>query len=129
MARITHFEIHADDPDALARFYTDALGWSIHRWDGPWEYWLITTGPDDEPGINGAIVRRRGPEPAAGQPVNAFVCTAQVDDLDATVEAALAAGATIGVEKMAVPGVGYLAYLHDPQGNIVGVMQSDPAAA
>jgi predicted enzyme related to lactoylglutathione lyase len=29
---------------------------------------------------------------------------------------------------MAIPGIGWLGYLKDPDGNIVGVMQSDPSA-
>jgi hypothetical protein len=31
-------------------------------------------------------------------------------------------------QKMAVPGVGWLAYFIDPEGNIHGMMQSDPKA-
>ena len=31
--------------------------------------------------------------------------------------------------KMAIPGVGWLAYGKDTEGNIFGVMQTDPAAA
>jgi predicted enzyme related to lactoylglutathione lyase len=30
--------------------------------------------------------------------------------------------------KMAVPGVGWLAYEKDPDGNICGIMQADPGA-
>ena len=30
---------------------------------------------------------------------------------------------------MAVPGIGWLAYFKDPEGNIFGAMQSDPTAA
>jgi predicted enzyme related to lactoylglutathione lyase len=30
---------------------------------------------------------------------------------------------------MAVPGIGWLAYLSDPEGNLVGVLQPNPAAS
>jgi hypothetical protein len=30
--------------------------------------------------------------------------------------------------KMTIPGVGYLAYCHDTEGNMFGIMQADPAA-
>ncbi len=63
MARVVHFEIHADDPERAARFYTEAFGWTIVNVGGPVEYRLVTTGPDGEPGINGGIVRRQGPVP------------------------------------------------------------------
>ena len=35
MARVVHFEIHADDPERAAKFYEAAFGWSVSKWDGP----------------------------------------------------------------------------------------------
>lgn len=49
------FEIPADDPGRAAKFYDDVFGWKV-KWDGPIDYWLVTTGEDEEPGINGAII-------------------------------------------------------------------------
>ena len=37
-------------------------------------------------------------------------------------------GATVAVPKMPVPGVGWLAYIKDTEGNIFGMMQNDPQA-
>jgi len=48
-----------------------------------------------------------------------------VDDYVAKVEAA---GGKVTLPKMAIPGVGYLAYCTDPEGNMFGMMQNDPAA-
>jgi predicted enzyme related to lactoylglutathione lyase len=128
MPRLVHFEIHASDPDRLIGFYSAVCGWTFTKWEGPIEYWLITTGPNDAPGINGGLVRRRGAPAAAGQPVNAFVCTVNVEALDSTLESATAAGAEVALAKMAVPGVGWLAYVKDPDGNLLGLMQNDPTA-
>jgi predicted enzyme related to lactoylglutathione lyase len=89
---------------------------------------VITTGDASEPGINGGLVRRRGPAPAEGQAVNAFVCTVDVADLDATLRTLPSAGGMMALPKMAVPGVGWLAYVKDPDGNLCGVMQMDSAA-
>lgn len=50
------FEIPADDPGRAAKFYDDVFGWKVKKWDGPADYWLVTTGEDEEPGINGAII-------------------------------------------------------------------------
>ena len=44
-------------------------------------------------------------------------------------QAAIGAGGSIAVPKMAVPGIGWLAYVKDTEGNILGVMQADSAAA
>ena len=38
------------------------------------------------------------------------------------------AGGKVAVPKMAIPGVGWLAYCTDPEGNTFGIMQSDPKA-
>jgi predicted enzyme related to lactoylglutathione lyase len=37
-------------------------------------------------------------------------------------------GGTVALPKMPVPGVGWLAYAKDTEGNIFGMMQSDPGA-
>lgn len=129
MPRVMHFEIHATDPEQLIGFYRELFGWTFNTWGGPIEYWLIMTGPDDQPGINGGLMRRQGTAAANGQPVNAFVCTVDVPNLDESLEKLTSLGGTVVVPKMAVPGIGWLAYFKDPDGNIVGAMQVDPAAA
>lgn len=128
MSRVMHFEIHASDPQRLADFYSGLLGWTFAQW-GPEDYWMITTGPDSAPGIGGGMLRRRGPAPADMQPVNSFVCTAGVESLDAVLGKLASLGGTIAVPKMPVKGIGWLAYIKDPDGNILGLMQMDPAAA
>ena len=127
MVRPVHFEIHAADPERSVRFYQAVLGWSIERWaDQP--YWIITTGKADEPGINGGLLPRQGPAPESGAPVNAFVITHAVDDIDATLATAQEHGATIALPKENMPGVGLLAYIHDPDGNLLGLLQPEPPA-
>lgn len=123
MSRVVHFEIHASDPERLVTFYEQAFGWKIQKWDGEWEYWMVVTGEEGTQGINGGLLRRRGPAAAEGQPVNAFVCTIGVGDLDALLERLAGLGGSLAVPKMQVPGVGDLAYIKDPDGNILGVLQ------
>jgi predicted enzyme related to lactoylglutathione lyase len=110
-------------------FYERVLGWKAERWEGPVDYWLLTTGSEDQPGINGAIARRRGAPPVEGEAVNAFVCTADVADVDGAVEEAVAAGGELAVPRMAVHGIGWLAYVKDTEGNMLGLMQADSTAA
>ena len=128
MGRVVHFEIHAAQPQRLIDFYTGLFGWKIERW-GPIEYWTIETGSADQPGINGGLVPRRGETPAEMQPVNAYVCTVEVTALDAALDQAGTLGGSLALPKMPVPGVGWLAYIKDPDGNILGLMQPDPQAA
>ena len=62
MPRPTHFEIPAENPERAMAFYGDVLGWTFQKWQGPVDYWLIMTGPEGEPGINGGLLRRQHPE-------------------------------------------------------------------
>jgi predicted enzyme related to lactoylglutathione lyase len=123
MGRVIHFEIHAEDPARAASFYGEVFGWQIQKWAGPQDYWLITTGPDDMPGINGAILKRAG-SAGDGSPTG-YVCTIDVDDLDTTLARALGAGASLAMPRDAVPGIGWLAYARDTEGNVFGMMQAD----
>jgi len=127
MPRPIHFEIHADDPTRAKAFYEAMFGWTFSQWAGQ-EYWLIKTGESDQPGIDGGMIRRMGSPPSKGQPVNAYVCTVDVADLDASVRKATGSGGTIAVPRMAIPTIGWLAYVTDTEGNLVGMMESDPAA-
>lgn len=127
MGRVVHFELHAADPDRARLFYEEVFGWEIAR-VGVMPYWLVRTGPEDETGIDGGIVQRRGSDPSIGQPVNAYVCTVQVDDLDDTLGRVTDAGGEVVVDRQAIPGVGWHAYVKDCEGNLLGVMQPDPAA-
>jgi predicted enzyme related to lactoylglutathione lyase len=135
MNRVIHFEIHAADPERAAKFYGEVFGWEIKEWiipgvDIPDEnrYWLVGTGPEEEPGINGGIMFRRGPAPEDGQSVNSYICTIGVTSVDDTIAKALKAGAALTVPKMPVKGVGWLAYCKDTEGNIFGIMQNDENA-
>lgn len=128
MPRPIHFEIHAADPQRAIAFYAGLFGWIFTKWAGPVDYWVIKTGEDGIPGINGGLLRRIGAGPAPMQAVNGYVCTVEVADLDATLRRAGEIGGLVVVPKMAIPGLGWLAYLHDSEQNVFGVMQADAGA-
>jgi uncharacterized protein len=121
MPRVVHFEIPIDDPDRAIKFYRNVFGWDISKWEGPSDYWLVDTGPDGEIGINGALMRREG---GFTNTTN----TVGVDSLDEAVAKVEANGGKIILPKMAVPGIGWIAYAQDSEGNNFGMMQSDAAA-
>jgi predicted enzyme related to lactoylglutathione lyase len=127
MPRVVHFEIHADDPERASRFYTALFGWTITKWDGPMPYWLVMTGSEGTPGINGGIMKRQHPI-SGNDGVIAYVCTIDVEQLDRDMARAQELGASLALPKMPVPGLGWLAYMKDTEGNVFGMMQRDPAA-
>lgn len=122
MSRIVHFEIPADDPERAIQFYKKVFKWKIEKWDGPIEYWLIMTGSEDEPGIDGGLARREDPSTGVEN-------TIDVTDLDVSLADVKANGGEIIRPRMAVPGVGWMAYIKDTEGNVFGLMESDQNAA
>lgn len=126
MPRITHFEIHADNPERAVAFYRDVFEWAITKWTGG-EYWLVTTGSDDEPGINGGIIRRK--VVAGGTVVPSYVCSIQVPSLDDYLKRITDHGGEVLGPKTAVTGVGWLAYGKDTEGNMFAMFQDDTSAA
>jgi len=57
MPRVIHFEVAADDPIARSSL-SGHVRLKIDKWDGPQDYWLVTTGAKEETRIDGAIMRR-----------------------------------------------------------------------
>jgi predicted enzyme related to lactoylglutathione lyase len=121
-----HFEIHAGEPERAVKFYSALFDWQFQKWEGPMEYWMIMTGTAEQHGINGGLMRRQGE--IDGQAVIAYVCTVDVADVDASTNTAVANGGQVVVPKMPIPGVGWLVYCKDTEGNIFGMMQADTNA-
>ncbi len=123
MPRVVHFEIPTDDPARAAKFYQDVFGWNIQKWEGDQEYWLATTGESNQPGINGGLMKRAD-FPNFTQVIN----TIDVPDVEEFTTAIAAHGGQVVMPKFVVPGIGFLAYCQDTEGNTFGVMQGDPTA-
>lgn len=131
MSRVVHFEIQADDVDRAKAFYEAAFDWKFEDW-GSFTgsvYWGILTGEADQPGINGGLLQRPAAAPAPQQGTNAFVCTMQVEDYDASEQKILAAGGQVALPKMALTGMAWQGYYIDTEGNTFGIHQPDPNAA
>ncbi|MBI4330631.1 MAG: VOC family protein [Chloroflexi bacterium] len=122
MPRVVHFEIPIDNPDRAVKFYTKVFAWKIDKYAGPEDYWLVTTGPDNQPGINGALMRRQ--EPLATAVTNSI----EVPSVDDYLKKVTAGGGKVVMPKMAIPGVGWAAYCSDTEGNKFGLFQSDTSA-
>jgi predicted enzyme related to lactoylglutathione lyase len=117
MPRVVHFEVSADDTERASRFYSNVFGWEIQKWGGPKDYWLVSTGTEDQPGINGGLFKRDGP-------VN-YVNTIDVPSVDDYVARITEHGGRVVVPKTTIPGVGYLVYCQDTENNVFGIMQED----
>lgn len=119
MYRPTHFEILADDPEKIGKFYQSVFKWEVSSWGGSEQgYWLVTTGPEGSPGINGAIMSRHFKQ--------AVINTLEVSSLAEMLKKVEAGGGKLVHGPNEVPGVGLHAYCEDPEGNLFGMMESFP---
>ena len=131
MGRVVHFEIQVDDVERARTFYGAVFGWNFQDWSqhSDTDYWGVVTGPDDEAGINGGLLRRVGPAPGPTAGANAFVCTVVVEDYDESRRLILDAGGREVQPKTALTGMAWQGYFLDPEGNLFGIHQPDPDAA
>lgn len=119
-ANLAAFAIHADDVERAAAFYEAVFGWRIEPW-GPPGFYLIQTGPDEAPGVQGLLQKRQ--ELRTGTGLNGFEPTFAVDDVDAVLAAVEANGGTVTMGKSPIPTVGVLVRFLDTEGNDVGAMK------
>lgn len=116
---IVHFEIPADDPTKLSKFYSDVFGWKFEKAGMPdMEYWVISTGPRGK-SVGGGMYKKNGP----GDGPRNFIA---VDKIDRAIEAFKAAGGKEVVGKMEVPQMGWSYIGLDPEGNAIALWETMP---
>ena len=103
MARLNYVELPVRDVAGMKRFYTEAFGWSFSDF-GP-DYAAMTTG-DVDVGLNGH----------SGQWTAQLLPVIEVEDLEATLDAVVAAGGAVTLPVFAFPG-GRRFHFRDPHGH------------
>ncbi len=127
---VVHFEIHASEPQRLADFYSQLLGWRFQQW-GEFPYWTIDTGEGSISaatggaghGINGGLTQRQGPAPDAGAPLNGNRFVVGIDgDIDELMRRGVELGGSVATPAEDMQGIGRVGYLRDPDGNVFGLI-------
>ncbi|MDB5676631.1 MAG: putative enzyme related to lactoylglutathione lyase [Sphingomonas bacterium] len=119
-ANLASFAIHVDDVDRARAFYEGVFGWAFEPW-GPPGFYLIHTGDEASPGIQGLMHKRQVPRTGTG--LNGIEPSFAVDDVDAIAALVVAHGGTITFAKGVIPTVGALIRFLDTEGNDIGAMQ------
>ncbi len=122
MDKVQHFEIPADDMTRAKKFYSSVFGWKIQDVPGM-EYAMadsVETDQNRQPigGTNGGILKRN-PDYASTTSI-----TITVQDVDRTIQKVISAGGKLVREKQKFGNIGYVAYVKDTEGNVVGIWQS-----
>jgi predicted enzyme related to lactoylglutathione lyase len=117
---LASFAIHVDDVDRARTFYEAVFDWTFEPW-GPPGFYLIHTGDEASPGVQGLMHKRLTPR--SGEGLNGFEVTFAVDDIDAIAARVEANGGSITMHKAPIPTVGTLIRFLDTEGNDVGAMK------
>lgn len=120
---VVHFEIPLDDVDRGYEFYKGVFGWEIQTMP-EFEYAFAMTSPVNEQGaptqpgaINGGMMKRQ-------EPLSKPIITIGVDDIDATLAHVESSGGSTMLARQAVGDMGFTAYFHDSEGNLLGLWQN-----
>ncbi|MDQ2754489.1 MAG: VOC family protein [Actinomycetota bacterium] len=118
---VVHFEILGPDGPALIEFYRQLFGWRLHDGQLPgWPHYGLLR--PSGTGIGGAV----GTADATDHPV--VVVYVEVDDPQAYLERAQELGATVVMSTTHIAEAEItVAWLQDPQGNVVGVVKNHEA--
>ncbi len=121
MSTIVHFDVPAEDVARAKKFYSALLGWKFESFP-EMQYNLITTANlDGTPGVGGGMGKRMEP---SQRMMNYF----GVSSIETAMNQVKSLGGKLISEKMAVPGMGYLANCMDTEGNAFGLWEENTKA-
>lgn len=120
--KVQHFEIPADDMLRAKKFYSSVFGWKIQDVPGM-EYAMADSVETDENrqpvgGTNCGIIKRNSDYASVTS------ITVTVSDADKAVQDVINAGGKLVRKKEKFGSIGYVAYVKDTEGNLVGIWQS-----
>ena len=120
--RVVHFEIPYDEGERSRAFYSAVFDWEMTEMPGM-NYTLIVSGPSGEQGptepgyINGGMMQRE-------EPFRSPNLVVEVESIEESLKAVNEAGGTTVSERESVGDMGFAAYFHDTEGNLVGLWEN-----
>ena len=119
MNTIGYFEIQASQPEKAIKFYEAVFGWKFDEQKKlPIKYWQIETET-----MNGGLLERPVQTPPMEYGTNAYTCSIQVADFDATAETILNNGGQVAMAKFEIPGRCWQGYFIDTDNNVFGIFE------
>ncbi|MBI4234591.1 MAG: VOC family protein [Chloroflexi bacterium] len=115
---VVHFEIMGKDAKKTQAFYSNLFGWKIDS-NNPMQYGLVDTG------VKGAIGGGVGADEDGKPAVRFFV---EVHDLQAYLKRAQQLGGKTIMPPTEIPNMVTMAMFVDPDGNVIGLVEAEPAA-
>lgn len=118
MAKVTHFEVLGRDGKKLQDFYAGLFGWAVDA-SNPMNYGIV---PPEENGIGGGIAAAQD-----GKPMVTFYV--EVDSIPPYLDKAKSMGGKVLMDRTVLPGMVTMAQFQDPDGNVIGLVESETPPA
>ncbi|HZD12857.1 MAG TPA: VOC family protein [Candidatus Binatus sp.] len=120
---LVHFEIPANDPAKISKFYSQLFGWKFNKWEGQgadeMPYWLIQHKDANDPTDTlGGLFKKQ--QPNQNQFLNYFL----VKSIEDSTKQATNLGAKVVMAKQEIPNIGWFSVLTDPEGVTFALFQS-----
>jgi len=116
--RFLWYENLTRDTQAAVAFYTAAIGWGTQRWDMSGQpYFMFTNGEVPLAGLQ--------PMPPAAEQPPSWLGYIGTPDVKATTALAESLGAKVFIRLMAIPTVGTMSVMSDPQGAMFAAHQPE----
>lgn len=107
--------------DRAKAFYESTFDTKLEHLPSPLlEMWAFPFNPE-APGCAGALARMEGKDPGVGGTIVYFSC----EDCGVVAERAAAAGGSVHLAKMPIGEYGFIALVHDTEGNMIGLHSRD----
>lgn len=125
MDSVVHFEIPAEDPERMKKFYSSVFGWQLQQMGPEYGNYITalttemdakTRRPKNPGAINGGMMKRTAD-------VKAPVIYMYVKDIEKTLKEIEKNGGKVVQGKTHVNGEMYTAYFKDSEGNVMGLVQ------
>jgi uncharacterized protein len=126
--RVVHFELLARDLDRAIRFYREVFRWEFQA-EGRTGRWVLEAGEGSLARAGESLALERVAPPGEARAPSRFPCTVGVRDLDGVTAAAERSGGRVEVPRTRIPGVGWMAYLRDTEGNVLALVEAEGPAS
>jgi predicted enzyme related to lactoylglutathione lyase len=118
-----HIDVLSGDPRRARQFYGQVFGWQFDEYPDT-DFVGVKTSEDGIESVIGGLAELVGARPSAPNGVVPYILA---PEMDATLEAIVAAGGEIVIPRTDLRGFGDFAHFRDPDGNVIGLWRDAPA--
>ena len=123
MDKVVHFEVPFDDGERATNFYREAFGWDLNSMPSSSTRWSPRPRPTSRAGPPRPAASTAGCWPGRARSPRRSSPSASTD-LDDALARVEKLGGKVAIGRQPVGDMGFSAYFHDTEGNLIGLWQN-----